>query len=166
MDVINLLISKLSQYGFLTNIIPGTILCLILKYIVGYDVIPSAYYQAGLVFYFVGMINGRIGSLIIEPFLKKIKWIVFAPYEDFIAAEKQDDKIVILSQENNTYRAYVSVMFISLLGLLYRDAVTVCQFIKTNDDWIILLVAFIIFLFAYRKQTRYVKERVEKNLSK
>ena len=86
MDIIKLIFDKLSQYNFLTNILPGTVLCIILKNLVGYDLIPTDYYQAGIVFYFVGMVNSRVGSLIIEPILKKICWIKFAPYPEFLKA--------------------------------------------------------------------------------
>ena len=48
MDIIKLIFDKLSQYNFLTNILPGTVLCIILKNLVGYDLIPTDYYQAGV----------------------------------------------------------------------------------------------------------------------
>lgn len=54
MDIIKLIFDKLSQYNFLTNILPGTVLCIILKNLVGYDLIPTDYYQAGIVFLFRG----------------------------------------------------------------------------------------------------------------
>lgn len=52
MEILKLVIDKLSQYNFLTNILPGTVMCVILKYLVGYDLIPDDYYQAGIVFLF------------------------------------------------------------------------------------------------------------------
>lgn len=166
METIKLLINKLSQYNFLTNIIPGTVLCIILKYFVGYNLIPEDYYLAGIVFYFVGMINSRVGSLIVEPFLKWIKWIVFAPYKDFITAEKQDEKVVVLNQENNVYRSYLSAVFISMIALLYKNTLTVYHFVQDNEIWILLGLLTILFLLSYRKQTQYVKKRVEANIKK
>lgn len=50
MEVVKIIFDKLSQYNFLTNILPGTVLCIILKFLVGYNVIPNNYYQAGIVF--------------------------------------------------------------------------------------------------------------------
>lgn len=32
MEIIKLIFNKLSQYNFLTNILPGTVLCIIIKY--------------------------------------------------------------------------------------------------------------------------------------
>ena len=160
-EVIKLIFDKLSQYNFLTNILPGTVLCIILKNLVGYDLIPSDYYQAGIVFYFVGMVNSRVGSLIIEPILKKICWIKFAPYPEFFKAEKNDPKLTVLSQENNVYRSYISVMFIATMAYIYRNiSFDWCQIMK--DEPLVLIVSLLVlFLFAYRKQTSFVRKRVE-----
>lgn len=89
MEILKLVIDKLSQYNFLTNILPGTVLCIILKYLVGYDLIPDDYYQAGIVFYFVGMVNSRVGSLVIEPILKAISWVKFAPIQSFCEQKRK-----------------------------------------------------------------------------
>lgn len=164
MEVLKIILDKLSQYNFLTNIIPGTILCIILKYLIGYDMMLSDTYLAGILFYFVGMVNSRVSSLVVEPFLKWIKWLVFAPYQDFVRAEKVDAKISILSQENNTYRAYVSVMFISLFAYVYKNYIAVFEFVKQHETAMLIILLVFIFLFAYRKQTNYVRKRVEANV--
>jgi hypothetical protein len=49
-------------------------------------------------FYFIGMVISRIGSLTIEPVLKKINFLRFAPYSDFIRASQADVKIDILER--------------------------------------------------------------------
>jgi len=164
MEVLKIVLDKLSQYNFLTNIIPGTILCIILKYLIGYDMMLTDTYLAGILFYFVGMVNSRVSSLLVEPFLKWVKWLVFAPYSDFVRAEKADVKISVLSQENNTYRAYVSVMFISLGAYIYRNYIAVFEFINQHETAMLLLLLALIFLLAYRKQTNYVRKRVETNI--
>lgn len=162
METLKLLVEKLSQYNFLTNILPGTVLCLILKSIVGVNIIPDDYYQASIVFYFVGMVNGRVGSILIEPILKKTKIVVFIPYSEFISAEKRDDKITILSQENNAYRSYISVAFIALALYISTRILALKPLTISIDYKIILLLAlFILFLFSYRKQTNFVRKRVE-----
>lgn len=164
-EILKLIIDKLSQYNFLTNIIPGSVLCIIFEYIVGMEIIPDSAYQAGIVFYFAGLVTGRFGSLFIEWFLKKIKVVKFAPYADFVEAEKRDAKITTLSQENNTYRAYISVCFLSILIWIYRIIVD-CPNCKTIIGVSLLLLSLLVlFIFAYRKQTRYVRRRVEKNIA-
>ena len=115
MDTLRLLIDKLSQYNFLTNILPGTVLCILIKYIVGYNFfVIEDWYLMGVVFYFVGMVNNRFGSLIVEPFLKWIHFTKKAPYKDFVRAEKQDEKVTTLSMENNVFRSYISASSIHI----------------------------------------------------
>ena len=169
MEVIKLIFDRLSQYNFLTNILPGTVLCIIMKYLVGYDLIPDDYYQAGIVFYFVGMVNSRVGSLIVEPILKVISWVKFAPYPEFLQAEKEDPKLTLLSQENNVFRSYISVMFISIVGYIYKNCTLDLRQFLSDDPLVLIVILFVLFLFAYRKQTSFVKKRVDnfmKNKSK
>lgn len=161
MEILKLVIDKLSQYNFLTNILPGTVLCIILKYLVGYDLIPDDYYQAGIVFYFVGMVNSRVGSLVIEPILKAISWVKFAPYSEFLRAEKEDAKLTILSQENNVFRSYISLMFISILGYIYKNCSLNLRLSLNNESLVLIVILFVLFLFAYKKQTSFVRKRVE-----
>lgn len=161
MEILKLIIDKLSQYNFLTNILPGTVLCIILKYLVGYDLIPDDYYQAGIVFYFVGMVNSRVGSLVIEPILKAISWVKFAPYSEFLRAEKEDAKLTILSQENNVFRSYISLMFISILGYIYKNCSLDLRLSLNNESLVLIVILFVLFLFAYKKQTSFVRKRVE-----
>lgn len=169
MEVIKLIFDKLSQYNFLTNILPGTVLCIIMKYLVGYDLIPDDYYQAGIVFYFAGMVNSRVGSLIVEPILKAISWVKFAPYPEFLQAEKEDAKLTILSQENNVFRSYISAMFISIVGYICKNCTLDLRQFSIDDTLVLIVILFVLFLFAYKKQTSFVKKRVDnfmKNKSK
>lgn len=164
MDGLKLLIEKLSQYNFVTNILPGTVLCIVLKYVVGYDLfVTEDWYLMGIVFYFVGMVNNRVGSLVVEPLLLACKVIKKAPYSDFVAAEKKDAKITTLSMENNVFRSYISVCMIALLSLVYKRWFEVCQFMVNNKEVVLLVALLLLFVFAYRKQTSYVKKRVETN---
>lgn len=155
MEILKLLIDKLSQYNFLTNILPGTVLCIILKYLVGYDLIPDDSYQAGIVFYFVGMVNSRVGSLVIEPLLKAISWVKFAPYPEFLKAEKEDAKLTILSQENNVFRSYISVMFVSLICYVYKNNSLDWRILSSDAPLVLIIALLVLFLFAYKKQTSF-----------
>ena len=166
MELGKMIIDKLSQYNFLTNILPGTVLCLLLHYLVGYNLLLSDYYLAGILFYFAGIVNSRLGSLVVEPLLKRLKILVFAPYSDFVKAEKQDTKLTVISQENNTYRSYVSVMFIVLLAYLYKITLANIEVVANNEIVILLALLIVLFVCSYRKQTNFVRERVEANLKK
>lgn len=164
MEGIKTLIDKLSQYNFVTNILPGTVLCLMLKHIVGYDLfVTNEWYQMGIIFYFVGMVNNRFSSLVIELTMKKTKIVKFSNYKEFIAAEKKDSKITILSMENNVFRSYISVCTISLIASLFK---LIADNVNWIDEWkmqFLLVALLLLFMLSYRKQTSYVRERVEAN---
>lgn len=164
MEGIKTLIDKLSQYNFVTNILPGTVLCLILKYIVGYDLfVTNEWYQMGIIFYFVGMVNNRFSSLVIEWTMKKTKIVEFSKYKEFVAAEKKDSKITTLSMENNVFRSYISVCTISIIASWFK---LVAENVSWIDEWkmqFLLVAMLLLFTLSYRKQTSYVRKRVEAN---
>ncbi len=162
MDGLKLTIEKISQYCFLTNILPGTVLCILLRYVVGYDLLVyREWYLMGIVFYFVGIVNNRFGSLCVDYILKKLHIVTFVPYKDFISAEQKDAKITKLSIENNIFRSYISVCFLTLLALLFKLIANNCSFIDNNKAVIIIILLLILFVLSYRKQTNYVKKRIE-----
>ena len=69
--------------------------------------------------------------------------------------------MTVLSQENNVYRSYISVMFIAVMGYIYKNiSLDWCKFMK-NEPLVLIVSLLILFLFAYRKQTSFVRKRVE-----
>lgn len=169
MDVLKLVIDKLSQYNLLTNILPGTVLCIVLAYCIGYNtLITDNLYLQGVVFYFAGIVTNRFGSLIVEPFLKKIRILKFVPYKDYVKAEKADGKIEILSTENNVFRSYTSLCVLAILALAFRIVEDNTGWLKNCDCEYKMMALFVllltIFLCSYRKQTSYVNKRINKVL--
>lgn len=157
------LVEKLSQYNFLTNIIPGTVLCLIIEHIIGYHIIVvEGFFQTGILFYFVGLVNNRFGSVVIERLCKAFGIVSFCDYDDFVTAEKKDPKIATLSTENNVFRAYISVCVISLI--LYACKHVDVECLCLSKEVAVLLGLLFLFVLSYRKQTEYVKKRVKSNI--
>lgn len=162
MDSLKLLIDRLSQYNFLTNILPGSVLCIVLKYMVGYDLfVTEDWYQMGVIFYFVGMVNNRFGSIFVEWVLKETSFVKFASYDSFVLAEKNDDKISILSMENNVFRSYISVCLLSLLAFIFKCIAIKCAWVNELRYIFLLIALLVLFLLSYRKQTSYVLKRIE-----
>ncbi len=161
MEGLKSIIDKLSQYNFLTNILPGTVLCIILKYFVGYDFITeNKWYLQGVIFYFVGMVNNRFGSLVVEYLCKKIKLVNFSEYSDFVKAVQKDKKIEVLSMDNNVYRSYISVLLLVLIFTLYKWLSNQWPILGKYQLVILIVALLILFVMSYRKQAQYVKNRV------
>ena len=109
------------------------------------------------------MLNKRFSSLVIELTIKKTKIVKFSDYKEFIAAEKKDSKITVLSMENNVFRSYISVCTISLIASLFK---LIADNVNWIDEWkmhFLLVALLLLFTLSYRKQTSYVRERVEAN---
>ena len=84
METLKQLIDKLSQYSFLTNILPGAVLVVVLKYVVGYDlIIYGNWFLTGVMFYFAGMVCNRFSSLLIKPLLEAMHIVKPLPYKDY-----------------------------------------------------------------------------------
>jgi hypothetical protein len=61
------------------------------------------------IYYFIGSVISRIGSLVIDPIIKKIDFLSFASNEDFVRASKVASNIEVLSEANKIYRAICSL---------------------------------------------------------
>lgn len=161
MEALASFLGRISNYNLLNNLIPGAILCVLLKYLVGYDFMNVGTLELMVIFYFVGMVNGRIGSLIVEWILKKIHFVTFRDHKFFVAAEQKDKKIVSLSETNNMYRSMISVAFTAILAKLYHVGVDLQWDWGNISEWVVLVAMLILFACAYRKQTNYIVSRID-----
>ena len=157
---------KISTYQILNYMIPGSVLCMLLKYLVGYDLLAFSLIENIIICYFVGMVNSRLSSLVLKPILKKTKVIIEADHKDFIRAEKGDSKLTVLSDMNNTFRAFANAMVLLLIAYALKHFAVIEAFVMKNLNWIAIVSLLIVFILSYRKQTSYVKERVEINKEK
>jgi hypothetical protein len=157
------ILDKLSSYNIFNYLLPGTVFVYILKKFVGYDFIQEDLLFGGFLYYFIGMIISRIGSIFIEPFLKWTKFLKFEDYKNYISASKLDAKIELLSEVNNSYRTIVSMFILLLISKLYKFIIEKFQIPEENSIAFIVTMLFILFIFSYRKQTNYITKRVKAN---
>ena len=155
------ILNKLSSYNIFNYLLPGVLFVAIAKYFTDYDFILDNNFVGAFLYYFIGMMVSRFGSLMIEPVLKKVGVIKFADYTDYISASKIDTKIELFSAMNNTYRTIVSMFFLLLILKLYNYCDVQYHISKSISFSLLIVLGLIVFLFAYRKQTDYIKKRVE-----
>jgi len=155
------IIEKLGSYQILTNLLPGAFFGLALTFIYGFTLPSRNVGEDIVVYYFLGLINNRISSLIVEPVLKKLGFIKYATYPEFVKAAKADSKIDTLSEVNNYTRSLLTcVLLLPVMRILYELSLKWTWF-SLNWDWGAIALLIVLFLFAYRKQTDYVCKRVE-----
>jgi membrane protein CcdC involved in cytochrome C biogenesis len=84
------LLEKLSSYNIFNYLFPGMIFCILLEKTTSYSIIQENIVIDVFLAYFIGLLISRISSLIIEPLLKKVKFVKFAEYKDFLVALYRD----------------------------------------------------------------------------
>ena len=159
-------LEKISSYNIFNYLLPGVLFVAICKHFGLFDLNQEDLLLNLFLYYFMGLIISRFGSLIIEPILKRIGFVKFAPYGDFIKACSIDDKIDTLSEVNNTYRSLLALSICIPIAAGYDKLISKYALL---DDlqlyfWSVLLI--LLFLFSYRKQTSYITSRVKKTLSR
>lgn len=115
-------------------------------------------------YYFIGLVISRIGSLLIEPLLKKMA--VFADYSDFISASKEDYKIELFSEVNNMYRTLISLFAVILVSKLYDILSDNFNFLELVLPYLLVSALIILFVFSFKKQTSYIVKRVNNHKEK
>jgi hypothetical protein len=155
------ILQKLSTYNIFNYLLPGIVFVSLLRYFTSYDLVIAEVLIGAFLYYFIGMIISRIGSLIIEPFLKKVKLIKFSNYKKFVAASKSDDKIELFSEINNMYRTFLSMLIILLTIVIQESAPKFFELSNTTKSIIGLLALIFLFLLSYRKQTEYINKRID-----
>ena len=159
------ILGKISSYNFFNYLLPGVLFVVILDELTTYSLTQENLIIGAFVYYFVGLVISRFGSLIIEPILKKVSFLEFSDYSDFVSASKQDSEIKIFSEVNNMYRTFISMLALLILLKLYE--LLAVKFLVPSE-WNLYLLAIILlimFLFSYRKQTRYISKRIKVNNS-
>jgi hypothetical protein len=159
-------LNKLSEYHFIQSLVPGMIFTYCSKMFYGVNFLTDKPVYDFIVILIVGLIISRIGSVIVEPLLRKVKILNFCKYTDYIEASQKDSIIRNLSETNNLYRVIIATFLVLLVEKLYLFFSK--KFIWLND-WTYLIISFlliVLFIFSYRKQTNYIKKRVDKNLDK
>lgn len=159
-------LNKLSEYHFIQSLVPGMIFTYCSKIFYGVNFLTDKPVYDFIVILIIGLIISRIGSVIIEPLLRKVKILNFCKYSDYIEASQKDSIIKNLSETNNLYRVIIATFLVLIVEKFYIFLAG--KFVWLND-WFYLIISVlfvILFIFSYRKQTKYIKKRVDKALDK
>lgn len=154
------LVDKISSYNLFNNFFPGIIFAAIADKITSYPFLQKNLIVGLFVYYFIGLVISRVGSLLVEPFLKKVKLLKFEDYNDFLTACKNDQKIELLSEINNMYRT-ISSLFILLIALkVYEWIENSYPALKSYGIFLLIVFLLLLFIFSYIKQTNFINKRI------
>jgi len=107
------------------------------------------------------MVLSRIGSLVTEPLLKRLSFIRYADYSEFLAAARDDPKLDTLSEQNNTYRTLLTGALVLTVVVLWGNVEVMLPRLILLRGLLLLTAITALFLFAYRKQTTQIAQRVK-----
>lgn len=157
------LLDKLTSYNLFNYLLPGAVFAYFVKSSFGIGLVPDDLVTAAFIYYFLGVVVSRFGSLALEPLLKKAKFIKFEPYASFLSASEKDQKIEVLVEQSNMYRTLLSAMLLLLVLTAYLKLESYCPVLTEWRELTGASALALVFLLAYKKQTDYVAGRVRKN---
>lgn len=157
------ILDKIGSYNIFNYLLPGIIFSVFISKITSYNLVQEDALVGAFIYYFIGSIVSRIGSLVVEPLLKWLGIISFAPYEQFVHASKKDAKLEILSEANNMYRTICAMLLCISLVFAYDKIAQQVEILRVGEPVVCVLGLMALFVLSYRKQTAYIEKRVSAN---
>lgn len=154
------ILDRIGTYNIFNFLFPGVVFSALLTKFTPFSLIQDDVLVGAFVYYFIGLVVSRIGSLIIEPILKKTGFISFSSYDEFVNASKKDEKIELLSEINNMYRTFCSLFVCT--AIVYCYGLLAARYTALSDVLPIICIIglLLLFTFSYKKQTRYINSRI------
>lgn len=162
--------NKLENYNILNYILPAVVFDVGCRYYINIKLIPTDnIFISIFIYYFLGLVISRIGSLIIKPLLWKLKILNkkdSSECTDFYKAEEQDAKIKILFADYNMYRNFIATFFLLLVSKIAYTVKTWLNINSTIICTILFILLIVLFVISYKKQLGYIHSRIENTKSK
>ena len=156
------LLDKLSSYNIINYLLPGVVFVALCESLTTFSFVQKDIVLGAFLYYFIGLVISRIGSLIIEPSFKYIKLVQYAKYENFVTASNEDDKLEVLSEVNNMYRTFCSLFLVISLIKVYEKISSYFPGLFIWNTEILIVFFLILFCLSYRKPTEYITQRATK----
>ena len=154
------IVEKISNYNFFNYLLPGIIFAYIADKFTTYVLVENDLVFALFIYYFIGLVISRFGSLVVEPILIRFMFIKYASYNEFVAASKKDEKIELLTESNNMYRTFCSMLFLLLLLKIIEIIELIYPNLIILNPYLLVLSLLTLFLYSYKKQSQYIFNRV------
>lgn len=162
--------NKLENYNILNYILPAIVFDVGCRYYINIELIPTDnIFISIFIYYFLGLVISRIGSLIIKPLLWKFKILNkkdSSKCADFYNAEEKDAKIQVLFTDYNMYRNFIATFFLLLVSKFAHAVKSWLNINSTIICTILFMSLLVLFVISYKKQLSYIHSRIENTKSK
>lgn len=154
-------LEKISSYNIFNSLLPGIVFSYIASIFTSLNLIQDDILVGIFLYYFIGVIISRIGSILVEPIYIKLRLIKYADYPDYLQAKSKDEGISLLLEQNNMYRTLCAIPIALALIKAYEYLLSILLKLK-DFNWVIVGI-FLLCLFSasFIKQTKYLVKRIE-----
>lgn len=156
----NELLSKLSSYNIFNYLLPGAVFSILAERIALLKP-PDQIVEQLVWYYFLGMVISRLGSIVVEPILKRVNFVTYSDYNDYLTACKSDQNLETMVEVSNTYRTIATAFFALLVGVLYVSAAKWIGVEAVLQGKIAIGLLLALFLLSFRKQVGFIVRRVK-----
>lgn len=129
------LLEILSSYNIFNYLLPGIVFVVLAEGLTIFQFVQQDIVLGVFLYYFIGLVISRLGSIVIEPILKWIGFVHFAPYTDFVSASKEDKALEVLSEANNMCRMSCSLFASLVLLKIYEYRFGLIQSNRTSCNF-------------------------------
>lgn len=157
----NEILDKISSYNIFNYLLPGTLFSFSAELTTRYKFVQDDLIIGLFLYYFVGLVISRVGSILIEPLFEYLGLVKFAKYEDYLKAVKRDNLIETLSESNNMFRSLISMFACLLVLIAYEYFENFYPQISVFTPYLIIGLLVLLFVLSYRKETNYIAKRIE-----
>ena len=151
---------KIDSYNIITNIVPGAVLAGLLSLLHLCTVQVEGVVASVVLYYFLGVVADRIGSLLVEKILLAWHVVNYAPREEYLKAARKDTDIKKLLEANNMYRAFAGVFLIVVIVKAYQVCANFANLSTAVTEWISVIMLLLLFVCSFIKQTKSIVKRV------
>ena len=154
----------MANYHVLNYFIPGAIYAYLSTTWTGYDLLQTDVLAGAALYYFIGVLISRFGSLVIQPIIEHTKLFAYEKSPHWTVATMKNPKINELSESANMFRTMLSMSMVLVIAILMdRLGISVDNWVL--DPLLLASVLIITFAFALRKQNAYVSKRIDDTVS-
>ena len=154
-------LDRISEYGIINNIFPGAVFVYALDFLYKIKIYTDDVLTMIFIYYLVGVILSRVGSIVVEPILKKCNLLKRSEYKAFIAAEQKDEKIQTLLGVGNMYRTLSATVIMLVVAKGIKELVSSYQWIKVLTIIVGIICLLVLLIVSYAKQSDCIRKRVE-----
>jgi hypothetical protein len=152
---------KLDAYNLVANLVPGAALVYALDYSGFPTPDPNSLGSFLVVSFVVGVMTNRLGSLIVDPVLRKLKFLHQKDYISFVSAENGSDKLETLVANAGLYRTFFTAGAVYFVLIFSQKIVRKFELDELSVFCFITLIGMVVSLFAFQKEDGYIHKRIK-----